>query len=228
MTLRHARNCQHLHRCRFLWRGESTARAFLAVRGRSMHALFMAARPESEHPANEKNPMDAIKLLKADHKVVRDLLNELADTTPRATKKRADLLGEIRVQLKAHTTIEEEIFYPAFHASGNKSDDAKMFFEALEEHRAAGDLVLPDLLVTDVDSEKFSGRAKVLKELVTHHADEEEKEMFPRAKELLDKGQLEKLGDKLAARKEQLVAELRATDPVGSKASRPKKSDTPK
>jgi hemerythrin superfamily protein len=169
--------------------------------------------------------MDAIKLLKADHKAVRELLEELAETTPRATKKRAELLGEIRVQLKAHTTIEEEIFYPAFHASGNKSDDAKMFFEALEEHRAAGDLVLPDLLSTEVDSEKFSGRAKVLKELVTHHADEEEKEMFPRAKELFDKEQLEALGEKMAARKEQLVAELRASDPTHSKASQPQKTD---
>jgi hemerythrin superfamily protein len=169
--------------------------------------------------------MDAIKLLKADHKAVRDLLSELADTTPRATKKRAELLGKIRVQLKAHTTIEEEIFYPAFHASGNKSEDAKMFFEALEEHRAAGDLVLPDLLATDVSSEKFSGRAKVLKELVTHHADEEEKEMFPRAKELFDKKQLDDLGEKMAARKEQLTTELRANDPADSKTSRPTKAD---
>lgn len=164
--------------------------------------------------------MDAIKLLKADHKAVRELLEELADTTPRATKKRAELLSEIGMQLKAHTTIEEEIFYPAFHASGNKSDDAKMFFEALEEHRAAGDLVLPDLLATDAGSEKFSGRAKVLKELVTHHADEEEKEMFPRAKELFDKKQLEGLGEKMAARKEQLIAELRSTGLGGSKTAR--------
>lgn len=167
--------------------------------------------------------MDAIKLLKADHKVVRQLLDELADTTPRATKKRAELLGEIRIQLKAHTAIEEEIFYPAFHAAGKKSDDAKMFFEALEEHRAAGELVLPELLATEVNGEKFSGRAKVLKELVKHHADEEEKEMLPRAKELFDKGQLEDLGERMAARREELVAELRATAPPVLKASQPKK-----
>lgn len=162
--------------------------------------------------------MDAIKLLKADHKAIRALLDELAATTPRASKKRVDLLAEIRVELKAHTTIEEEIFYPAFKAVGNKSDDAKMYFEALEEHRAAGDLVLPDLLETDVGGETFSGRAKVLKELVTHHADEEEKDMFPRAKELLDKGQLDALGDELAARKAELVADLRAKKPHGSNA----------
>ncbi|MEO8778372.1 MAG: hemerythrin domain-containing protein [Rhodanobacter sp.] len=154
--------------------------------------------------------MNAIKLLTEDHKVVRKLLEELAATTSRAKKKRAELLDEIRIQLKAHTIIEEEIFYPAFKSAGKKTDDAKMFFEAMEEHRAAGDLVLPDLLNTEVASDKFSGRAKVLKELVTHHADEEEKEMFPRAKELFEKERLNELGEQMAERKEQLVGELRS------------------
>jgi hypothetical protein len=80
-----------------------------------------------------------------------------------------------------------------------------MFFEALEEHRAAGDLVLPDLLKTDVGSDQFSGRAKVLKELVEHHADEEEKEMFTRAQALMDKAQLQELGERMAARKAELA-----------------------
>lgn len=109
--------------------------------------------------------MDAIQLLKADHKKVKELLAELAKTTARATRTRSELLAQIRVNLEAHTTIEEEIFYPAFKKAGTK-DDAKVYFEALEEHRAAGDLVLPDLLDTDVGSERFSGRAKVLRELV--------------------------------------------------------------
>ena len=150
--------------------------------------------------------MDAITLLKKDHAEVRDLLGQLAETTSRAVKKRTELLGEIAAMLKAHTTIEEEIFYPAFKSAGEKNDDEKMYFEALEEHRAAGDLVLPDLLKTNPASEKFSGRAKVLKELVEHHADEEEKEMFPRAKKLLSKDELAELGARLEARKEELLA----------------------
>ena len=59
-----------------------------------------------------------------------------------------------------------------------------MYYEALEEHRAAGDLVLPDLLNTKPDSEQFSGRAKVLKELIEHHVMEEEGQMFKDAKKL--------------------------------------------
>ncbi len=155
--------------------------------------------------------MDAITLLKKDHDTVEALLKELAESTPRGVKKRADLLDKIRVELKAHTAIEEEIFYPAFKKHGEKGDDDKMYFEALEEHRAAGDLVLPDLLKTEVASEKFSGRAKVLMELVKHHADEEEKEMFPRAKKLMSREDLVALGEQMTTRKAQLVKELKAS-----------------
>ena len=149
--------------------------------------------------------MDAITLLKKDHELVRQLLGDLEATTSRAAKKRTDLLRKIQVNLKAHTTIEEEIFYPAFKEAGKKSDDDKMYFEALEEHRAAGDLVLPDLLKTDPSGEQFSGRAKVLKELVEHHADEEEKEMFPRAKKILSKDELMTLGQLMQSRKQVLL-----------------------
>ena len=149
--------------------------------------------------------MDAISLLKDDHKLMRKLLDELESSTARAAKKRVMLLQKIKSNLKAHTSIEEEIFYPAFREAGMKSDDDKMYFEALEEHRAAGDMVLPDLLKTAPASEKFSGRAKVLKELVEHHADEEEKEMFPRARRLLSKAELMELGQRMDERKKELL-----------------------
>ncbi|MBA8888656.1 hemerythrin-like domain-containing protein [Dokdonella fugitiva] len=149
--------------------------------------------------------MDAITLLKNDHKDMRALLAALEATTTRAVKKRESLLAKIEANLKAHTSIEEEIFYPAFKQAGSKSDDDKMYFEALEEHRAAGDLVLPDLLETDPSTDNFSGRAKVLKELVEHHAGEEEKEMFPRARKLLEKAELLALGEQMEIRKRELM-----------------------
>ena len=149
--------------------------------------------------------MNAIELLKSDHQKVRGLLAELAETTHRASKTRIELLGKIALELRVHTTIEEEIFYPAFREAGEKHEDEKMFFEAMEEHRAAGDLVLPDLEATEVDSDQFGGRAKVLKELVEHHADEEEKEMFPRARELLGVDALRELGARMQARKVELM-----------------------
>lgn len=153
--------------------------------------------------------MDAISLLKNDHKEVKALLEELAGTTTRATKRRVTLLEEIQRQLHAHTTIEEEIFYPAYRDAGDK-EQAKMYYEALEEHRAAEELVLPDLLKTEPDSEQFSGRAKVLKELIEHHVKEEEGDLFKQAKELLDKATLQTLGDRMAERKEELLKQARS------------------
>jgi len=150
--------------------------------------------------------MNAIQLLKDDHKKVRALLTELAATTSRGVKTRAQLLETIGRELRAHTKIEEEIFYPAFKAAAEKSNDETMYFEAKEEHRAAGELVLPDLEQTDPGSDCFGGRAKVLKELIEHHAGEEEKEMFPRARQLLSADELKALGARMEARKRELLA----------------------
>lgn len=151
--------------------------------------------------------MNAIQLLKDDHQKVRGLLAELEATTARGTKKRQQLLETIAREIRVHSKIEEEIFYPAFKSAGEKGDDDKMYFEALEEHRAAGDMVLPDLEKTEPASERFSGRAKVLKELIEHHADEEEKEMFPRARKLLSSAQLNQLGAQMAVRKRELMSD---------------------
>ena len=150
--------------------------------------------------------MDAIGILKADHKKLNGFLKELADTTPRGLKIRTELLAKIRKEIEVHTAIEEEIFYPALKAAGKNEDDANMYFEAMEEHRAARDLVLPDLLGSDVASTNFGGRAKVLKEMIKHHAGEEEEKMFPRARELLDQATLTELGERMAARKVELGA----------------------
>ena len=152
--------------------------------------------------------MDATQLLTEDHQKVRKLLKQLAETGGRASKSRTDLLEKIALELKVHTTIEEEIFYPAFREARKDAENEKIYFESLEEHRAAGDLVLPDLQKTPVDSEKFGGRAKVLKELVEHHADEEEKEMFKRARKIFPEDELEALGEQLETRKKELMREL--------------------
>ena len=146
---------------------------------------------------------NAIELLKADHDRVRELLGKLIHTTARAVKSRTDLLEKIESEVKIHTRLEEEIFYPAFRDSDGKDHD-EMFFEAKEEHRAVEALVLPDLKQTQPDSESFSGRAKVLKELIEHHAQEEEEEMFPEAQKSLSSDQLAELGERMSQRKKEL------------------------
>lgn len=154
--------------------------------------------------------MDAIQLLKSDHEEVKKLLTELSETTSRAVKRRSELIQTIQTKLHAHTTIEEEIFYPAYRDAGGKEQE-KMYYEALEEHRAAEDLVLPDLFKTATDSEQFSGRAKVLRELIEHHIEEEEEELFKQARHLLEKADLVALGEQMAERKKALLAEAKNT-----------------
>lgn len=152
-------------------------------------------------------PKNAIDMLKEDHDHVRRLLAQLSETTARAAKTRPDLLKKIATEVQIHTRLEEEIFYPAFREAGG-SDHEKMFFEAKEEHRAVDDLVMPDLQKTDPASETFSGRAKVLKELIEHHAEEEEQEMFPEARKSLSDEQLVELGERMAERKKELKQQL--------------------
>ncbi|RIZ40686.1 hemerythrin domain-containing protein [Pseudomonas putida] len=153
--------------------------------------------------------MNAIDLLEQDHKLVKKLLGELSATTERAVKKRAELLHRIELELQVHTALEEEILYPAIKQAGGK-EEAKMYYEAKEEHRTVDALVLPDLLHTDTGTLEFAGRVKVMKELLEHHIEEEEGELFPTARKLLSKKVLEQLGQTMETQKKMLKGEQRA------------------
>src|SRR5215208_3250824 len=126
--------------------------------------------------AAKKKPADAIALLKQDHEKVRGLLGQLEKATTPARHDK--LLAQVEKELKVHTQIEEEIFYPAYRDAVKKKEDRKLYFEAVEEHHVV-DMVLPEASEGS-QTEVLQAKAKVLKELVEHHADEEEKQMFPR------------------------------------------------
>ncbi|HEY7512632.1 MAG TPA: hemerythrin domain-containing protein [Vicinamibacteria bacterium] len=154
-------------------------------------------------PAKRTRTQDAIALLKADHEKVRGLLSQLEKSTERSADRRRALLAKIEAEVKVHTTVEEEIFYPAYRDAVRKKEDRELYQEALEEHHVV-DLVLPEIKGTDPSSEVFGAKAKVLKELIEHHAEEEEKEMFKRARRVMDAAQLRELGARMALRKKQL------------------------
>lgn len=155
----------------------------------------------------KKTQVDAIALLKEDHRKVRGLLETL-DTT-NAPARRVKLLSQIELELKVHTTIEEEIFYPAFRKRAEESEQKQMFFEAKEEHNLV-DIMLPKVKAAKPESDEFAARAKVLKDLVLHHKKEEEKEMFKEAKEMFDKDELKSLGEQLQRRKRELMREMKS------------------
>ena len=146
---------------------------------------------------------NAIAMLKADHTKVKQLLRRLNETG--GIKEREHLCGEIEREIKMHSQLEEEIFYPAFRDAVRTKDDKKMYFEAKEEHHVVK-LVLPEVKEGGMAVEEFAAKCKVLKELVEHHADEEEKDMFPEARKALSRAELLELGDQLAARKKELGA----------------------
>jgi len=153
--------------------------------------------------------MNAIEMLMQDHKIVKAMLEELSSTTERGVKKRSELLARIEHELQIHTALEERLLYPAIKEAGGKEEE-KMYYEAKEEHRAVDSLVLPDLLNTEPGTVEFAGRVKVLRELLEHHIDEEESDLFPRAKKLLDKEVLEELGRTMQAHKKMLRADPHA------------------
>jgi hemerythrin-like domain-containing protein len=145
-----------------------------------------------------RSAMDAISLLKQDHQKVRQLLKRL---TSNGTE---ELLGQVEAELKVHTQIEEEIFYPAFKDSIRSEKDAHIYYEALEEHHVV-DLVLPEIKSSSEGSDQFEAKAKVLKDLVEHHAEEEESQMFPKARKAMGAARLRELGEELRDRKEELM-----------------------
>ena len=155
--------------------------------------------------------MNAIDLLKADHERVKSILNQLSESTERGVKKRTELLAKLEMEITIHTRLEEEVLYPAYKKAGGKEQEV-MYHEAKEEHRTVDSLVLPDLKMTDPSTPEFSGRVKVVKELLEHHIEEEEQEMFPDARKLLGKAELEELGAQMESLKAQYKKEMSAAN----------------
>lgn len=154
------------------------------------------ASPARAKPA----PKDAIALLKADHEAVSHLFAEYDKTRSVANKKA--LVAEICTALSVHAQIEEEILYPAVKAA---LKDKLLVPEATVEHAGVKDLIA-QLEGVEPDGEMYDAKVKVLSEYVKHHVKEEQNEMFPKAKaSSLD---LVELGERLAARKDELLAQV--------------------
>lgn len=150
--------------------------------------------------APEVEPIDAISLLKADHRVVDDLFEQFDKARRSDTKAR--LVEQICTELKIHTIIEEEIFYPAVRPK----IDADIVDEGIVEHDGAK-VLINDLLGAKPTDKFYDAKVKVLSEEIRHHVQEEEKwlrGMFAQARRTeID---MEALGTELAARKAELKA----------------------
>lgn len=147
--------------------------------------------------------MNPFSLLKTDHDAFKQMLAELEDTTDRAVKTRSQVFDRLKRELAAHESIEEEILYPAIQAKA-KSKDKDLVLEAYAEHHVA-DLIVAELAELPVSDEMWGAKATVLRESLEHHIEEEEGDLFKTAKSLLDKDELEAIGDQMNLRRQELL-----------------------
>ena len=146
--------------------------------------------------------MDAITLLREDHRKLKALLRELEPTTERAVKTRSELFDRIKVELTAHEIVEEEVFYPTLKQHPRAKE---IVLEGYEEHDVV-DTLMGELNALSVEDETWGPKAKVMIENIEHHIEEEEGDMFVKARQVLDRNELQELGEVMAARKAELIA----------------------
>jgi hemerythrin superfamily protein len=137
---------------------------------------------------------DAIVLLRDDHKHIRRLFREFQAAGDKAVKKKARLAGQIIELLTVHTYIENEVMYPEVRAL--LPDLEQDILESFEEHHVA-DVLCAELSAMPANGERFTAKATVLIENVTHHMEEEEQDWFPRVRAGLGRKQLRDIGTKL-------------------------------
>ena len=150
---------------------------------------------------NTNGSIDAVELLTQQHREVEEMFERFEKMTDRAKVSKKKLADEICNALIMHTTIEEEIFYPATREASE--DTEYMVDEAVVEHASAKDLIA-QILEMDPGDDLYDAKVKVLSELVEHHVEEEEKEMFPKTKQL--KLDMQALGQEMKARQQEIEA----------------------
>lgn len=157
-----------------------------------------AGEKTSAKSATTPKAMEAMALLRRDHKIVSDLFDDYEKTN---VKSKKSIVSQICTELTIHAQLEEEIFYPAVKEA---LKDKELVPEAIVEHSTLKDLIA-EVEGVEPNGEEFDAKIKVMSEYVKHHVKEEQNEMFPKAKD--SKLDMMELGAQIASRKEELVAE---------------------
>ena len=153
-------------------------------------------------PKTRSKTANAIDLLKEDHEKVKKAFKEFEKMDRSDTESCRELVERVCAELRVHTTLEEEIVYPALREA---IEDEDIMNEAAVEHETAK-MLIEQLENMEPDDPNYFATFTVLGEYVMHHVKEEEGEMFPQAKKAKDLD-LEALGEQIKARKEELTAE---------------------
>ena len=162
---------------------------------------------ETKQSTDRLQAQDAIAMLTADHKKVKKLFadfDKLKDAG--SDEDKASIVDQICNELKIHTELEEEIFYPAVRKA---IDDGDLMDEALVEHAGAKDLIA-QLEDASPEDDLYDAKVTVLGEQIGHHVKEEEGDMFPKAKKA--KVDTEALGATMLKRKITLMKKMGMND----------------
>lgn len=149
--------------------------------------------------------MNAFQLLKEDHQKVSGIFQQIEPTTERAEKTRTELFAQLKQELDIHARIEETIFYPSIKRA---AETREIVLEGFEEHHVIK-MLLKELESMPVDTEKWTAKIKVLQENVKHHVEEEEGEMFQKARDVLSEDEINQLGEQMAELKKQLQQQMK-------------------
>ena len=150
--------------------------------------------------------MNAFQLLKEDHQKVSGLFQQLEPTTERAEKTRTELFAKLKEELDIHAKIEESVLYPAIKQA---AETREIVLEGFEEHHVIK-MLLKELEAMPVDTEQWSAKLKVLQENVEHHVEEEEGEMFQKARQVLSEDDINRLGAQMEEMKLQLKQQTKS------------------
>lgn len=140
-----------------------------------------------------KKEITVFDLLKQDHDKVRDLFQQIEEDEQNKQK----LFAGLQSELKEHLQLEEQFFYPILEKSEDLREKA---FEAYEEHNVAK-TVLGEFSNLDPKDDHWDAKMKVLKEIVNHHLQEEEKNTFKTARKALEKDQIRQITDQIRQKK---------------------------
>jgi len=142
--------------------------------------------------------MDAIVMLKEDHKVVEKLFKQFEKAGDEEYDTKASIVRDVINALTQHAYIEETIFYPAAREAVSQTEEHVL--ESVEEHHVVM-WMLSELSRTEPTDERFDAKMAVLMENVRHHVEEEEQEWFPEVRSAMGRKQLQELADAMAAAK---------------------------
>lgn len=142
--------------------------------------------------------MDAIVLLKEDHKTVEKLFKQFEKAGDEAYDQKQGIVEQVIAALTQHAYIEETIFYPTAREAVPQTEEHVL--ESVEEHHVVM-WMLAELARTDPRDERFDAKMTVLMENVRHHVEEEEQEWFPEVRSAMGRKQLQELGQRMEAAK---------------------------